>query len=371
MKRIIFTLYSLFLLIFMVFSYTFVDPNLIYLKKIYTGSAFDNRFIATTFYVFLIFSFFLFYLLFLFLLKKGKIELKNIKFLIAVTVGTLLLSYPAMLSYDIFNYIATAKTLFFYHENPYIIMPIEFINDPLLLFMHAANKVALYGVSWVTLTSIPHFFGFGNFILTLFSFKLFVLIFYLGVIVLIWKMSKNLFSVALFALNPLVIIETLVSGHNDIVMMFLVLFSFFLIMKKKIIPATAIFTFSIFIKYATLFLIPVFLYVVWKTLTKEKINWSKIYLVSLFLMLLAFLMSPIREEIYPWYSIWFLSFASLIPQRKFILYTSSAFAFGLLLRYLPFMYSGTYLGLTPVIKTIVSFTPPVLFSIYYGIKKKI
>lgn len=371
MKKIIFILYSFFLLIFLIFSYTFIDPNLIYLKKIYTGFAFDNRFIATTFYLFLIFSFFIFYFLFVFLLKRGKIDLKNIKFLVAVTVGTLLLSYPAMLSYDIFNYIATAKVLFFYHENPYIIMPIEFIGDPLLLFMHAANKVALYGISWITLTSIPNFFGFGFFILTLFSFKLFVLIFYIGVILMIWKMSGNLFSVAFFALNPLVIIETLISGHNDIVMMFLVLFSFFLIMKKKIVLAVAVFIFSIFIKYATLFLIPVFLYVIWKTLVKEKIYWSKIYLLSFLLMLLAFLMAPIREEIYPWYAIWFLSFVSLIPERKFILYASLAFTFGLMLGYTPFMYSGTYIGLTPNIKTITSLIPPVLFSIYYGVKKKI
>lgn len=371
MNKLIFISYSLFLLLFTIFSYAFIDPNLIYLKKIYTGFAFDNTFITTAFYVFFIFSFFIFYFLFLFLLKKSKISLKNIKFLIAITVGTLLLSYPAMLSYDIFNYIATAKTLFFYHENPYIVMPIEFINDPLLLFMHAANKVALYGISWITLTSIPHFFGFGNFILTLFTFKLFVLIFYIAVILLIWKISRNLFSVVLFALNPLVIIETLVSGHNDIVMMFLVLFSFFLIMQKKVIPATAVFIFSIFIKYATLFLIPVFLYIVWKTLIKEKINWSKIYLVSFLLMLLAFLMAPVREEIYQWYAIWFLSFASLIPERKFILQASLVFAFGLMLRYTPFMYSGTYLGLTPDIKIIASFAPPVLFSIYYGVKNKI
>ena len=166
------------------------------------------------------------------LINKKKIVFKDLRFLIFITIVILFFSYPGMLSFDIFNYIVTAKVLFFYHENPYIIMPIEFVGDPLLSFTHAANKISLYGASWILITAIPYFVGIGNFLLTLFSFKLFVSMFYLGTVFLIWKISKNLISVALFSLNPLVIIETLVSGHNDIVMVFFSLFSFYILMKK-------------------------------------------------------------------------------------------------------------------------------------------
>ena len=371
MKKIFLILYSLFLLFLTIFSYTFVDPNLIYLKSVYTGFAFDKRVFAGIFYILFIFLFFIFHISFFILAKKNKLTFNNLKFLIFTTTGILFLSYPAMLSFDIFNYIATAKVLYLYHENPYIIMPIEFVGDPMLLFMHAANKTALYGVSWLLLTSIPYVLGIGNFILTLFSFKLFVSFFYLGAILLIWKISKNKFSVILFALNPLVIIETLVSGHNDIVMMFLVLFSFFLVMKKKIWLAILFFISSIFIKYATLFLIPVFLYLLWKVYVKEKIAWDKIYLISFLLMFLAFISAPIREEIYPWYAIWFLTFVFLIPERKIIIYTSLAFSFSLLLRYIPFMLLGTYFDPTPQIKIIATFAPPITIFGYLFIKEKL
>src|SRR5581483_4454944 len=94
------------------------------------------------------------------------------KIIIGVSVSLLLLAYPTMLSFDIFNYIATAKVLFHYHENPYIIMPMEFIGDPLLHYTRAANKVALYAPFWIFITGSPYVLGFKNIFLILFNFKI-------------------------------------------------------------------------------------------------------------------------------------------------------------------------------------------------------
>ncbi|MDO8623721.1 MAG: hypothetical protein Q7R52_05745 [archaeon] len=286
-----------------------------------------------------------------------------------ITFLILFFSYPAMLSYDIFNYIATSKVLFFYHENPYIVMPIEFAGDPLLAFTHAANKIALYGPTWISLTGIPYFLGFGNFIINLFSFKLLVGSFYLATTFLMWKISKNIVSVILFAFNPLIVVETLMSGHNDIVMISLLLLSFFTLMRKKIIFVLLFFSLSIFVKYTTILLIPIFVYLFWKILKKENINWKSVFYFSCILMFLGFLLSPIREEIYPWYAIWFLPFAFLVPERRILLYVSIAFSFGLLFRYVPFMLFGTYAGPDPIIKPGVTFIPVFLILSYFIIKK--
>lgn len=374
MKKVFFILYPVVLLGLTIFSYLFIDPNFIYLKNIYSGIAFKNRQLITFLYLLIILLFFTFYFLFLLLIHRKLINAKDIKLLIVLTVGMLLFAYPAMLSYDIFNYIATAKVLFFYHENPYIIMPIEFTQDPLLSFTHAANKIALYGGAWISLSAIPHVIGAGNFLITLFSFKLLIVSFYIGSVVLIWKMSKNLISTSLFAFNPLVIIETLVSGHNDIVMIFFALLSFFLLMKKRIIVAFFFLLLAILIKYATLFLIPVFFYTVWKLFKRQKVDWEKIYIASSLSMFVIFLLSPLREEIYPWYAIWFLPFVSLVPQRKILLYVSLAFSFGLLLRYVPFMILGTHFGVTPTIKILATFIPVILvfpsFWLVQNLKKR-
>lgn len=350
-----------------IFSYAFVDPGLIYLKSLYTGFAFQHRLAVTILYVVIVISFFFFYFIFLTLVKKEELDFKKIKFLILVTSGILLFSYPTMLSYDIFNYIATAKVSFFYHENPYLIMPIEFIGDPLLSFTHAANKIALYGPFWIILTAIPYLLGFGKFILILFNFKLFVLVFYLATIFLIWKISKNFLSVVIFAFNPLVIMETLISSHNDIVMMFFALLAFYFLIKEKPYKAFVFLLLSVLIKYATLFLLPVFMYTSIVQLKNKKINWGRVFYSSSILMLIVFLLSPIREEIYPWYAIWFLIFLPFI-QNKILKYIYIAFSFSLLLRYIPFMYLGTYFNPTPIIKFILTFLPPSIVIVFLSFK---
>lgn len=370
MNRIVLILYTLLLIFFTLFSYFSIDRNLFYLRNIYTGLAFDKRFSTTIIYILLIFLFFIFDFLFLILLKKKRIGFKNIKLLISITVVILFFSYPAMLSYDIFNYLTTAKVLFFYKENPYIVMPIEFVGEPFLSFTRAANKTALYGPAWILLTGIPYLASFGNFILLLFAFKFVIILFYIATVFLIWKFTKDVFSTAFFALNPLVIIETIGSGHNDIVMIFFALLSFYLLMHKRIWLGFLFLLISIFVKYATIFLVPVFIYIAWQS-KKDKVNWGKIFTISALIMFAVFLiLSPLREEIYPWYAIWFLIFVALIPSKKFILYTSIIFSFSLLLRYVPYMLSGSYLG-SSIIKILISFMPSILFSMYYGFKKKI
>ena len=369
MKKFLIVLYSIFLSLFSIFSYSFVDPNLLYLKDIYSGFAFSNRFLTTIFYILFIFIFFIFYGIFVWLAVKKKLKFKDMLILLGVTIGILFFSYPAMLSYDIFNYIVTSKVLFFYSENPYVIMPIEFTGDPLLFFTHGANKIALYAPLWIFLTGASYVLGFGSFIITLLNFKLLISAFYLATVFLIWKISKNIVSVFLFSFNPLIIIETLISGHNDIVMVFLALFSFFLLIKKKIFFAVLLFILSILIKYSTILLIPVFLYILWKIIKKKDINWKSIFYFSSLLMYVGFFLSPIREEIYPWYALWFLSFAFLVADKKLLLYTSLAFSFGLLFRYVPFMLFGTHAGLTPIIKSSVTFIPVLLVLFYFIVKK--
>lgn len=357
MKKLIFSLYFLFLFFIDWFSYFFIDPNLNYLKSFYTGFAFFNRGTVSIVYCLIIIVFFLFYFYFLNLAKNKNIQVKEIIYLISGSIFILLFSYPAMLSYDIFNYFATAKVTFFYKENPYLIMPIDFKGDPLLAFTHAANKTALYGPFWIFLTGIPYFLGFGNFLFTLFSFKFFVAIFYFLSCLLIYKLAKNIFSLVLFSFNPLVLIETLVSSHNDIVMMFFALLSFHFLMGNKKAKCYLLLLLSFLIKFATVFLLPVFVF--FKKI-KEKQRLPLLWLS----MFLIFLLTAFREEIYPWYAIWFLLFGFLNPKNKIILWVSIAFSFSLLFRYVPYMYFGTHFGNVPLIKSLVTFLIPFISLIY-------
>ena len=367
MKKLLILGYLLHLLLFSVFSYFFVDPNLIYLKNIYTGFAFDYRGITTFIYSLFILSFFVFYFLLIRLMSKKLLSQKDLIILIVITFVSLLFSYPAFVSYDIFNYIATAKVSFYYFENPYLIMPIQFANDPLLLFTHAANKTALYGPFWILLTSIPFVLGFGQFLITLFNFKLLILAFYLLTSYLIYKVSKNTQGLILFALNPLVVLESLMGTHNDIAMMFFAIASLYLFKNKKVLFGLIFLLLSIFIKFATFFLIPVFIFLFIQNIKGRQIKWDKVFLISSISMFAIFLLSSLREEIYPWYGIWFLIFIPFI-NNSFLKDFYLSLSIGLLLRYIPYMYLGTYFGPTPILKMVLMLTPVFLFLIYKTIK---
>lgn len=369
MKRIVFLLYGGTLLAFLLFSYLFIDPNLHYLKNFYTGLAFQNRIITTTVYILFILAFFGYYATFLFLSIRKKLGMREVKLLIATTCAILVVSYPSVLSHDIFNYLLTAKVVFFYHENPYIIMPNEFLNEPMLAFTPATNKIALYGPSWLLLTGIPYIVSFGNFVIMLFAFKIFVLLFYIGTVILIWKLKKSLSSLLFFALNPLVVIETFVSGHNDIVMVFFAFLAIYLFFKNKLWLALIFLIVSILVKYATLFLLPVFIYMLFLKFKKQPIQLDKVFYYSSILMIVAFFLSPLREELYPWYAIWFLPFVSLVPQRKLLLSISSALSFGLLFRYIGYMVLATHFGVTPILRFFVTITPVIAILFYYLLVK--
>lgn len=369
MSRILLVLYLSFCICFTIFTYLYIDPNFIYLKAIYSGRAFTNRVEVTVGYVVFIVLFFTFYFSSLRIISKHKKK----KFLVSLLlVSTLLIfSYPTILSYDIFNYIATSKVMYFYRENPYLIMPNEFLGDPILLFTRASNKLALYGISWLLLSFVPYILSFGSYLLSIFLFKFFEALFYLGLVVLIYKLSnKNILRTAMFALNPLVIIETFISGHNDVVMMFFAMLSFFLLKKNKKTFAFSAFFIATLVKYSVIFLVPIIFYLFIKSTNKSQINWSKIWLSSCLLMSIIFFLSPLREEMYPWYAIWVLPFA-VLSDLKILDTIAYSFSFGLLLSYVPYMITGVYSKNVLTLKYLLSFVFIIPLITYEFFKKNI
>ena len=364
MKNYIYKVYGLILIVVAIFSYGFVDTNFPYQSLDFLHKlVYEQRALATILYVGIILSMFAIYALLL--RKVKKINSSTVWKLVWLSVGILLLAYPAF-SNDIFNYIATAKVIYLYGENPYVVMPIEIENEPMLMFMHAANKFVLYGVSWITLSAIPHFLGLNNLLLTMFTFKLFIVSFYIGLCLVIWRLSDRKASALIFfALNPLVLLETFVGVHNDVVAMFFALLSYYLLQKRRLYLSLLILVISIFIKYATIFLLPAYIFAFVFTLKKKTIDWDRIWSWSAISMLAIFMLSPLREEMYSWYFIWPISFIALLNLRKSAIgLVTAVFSVGLLLRFVPFIYTREWGGVTPLVKMLVTLVPPIIALIY-------
>lgn len=336
-----------------VFSFGYIDPHL---SSLFPYIAYYHRSLATIIFLVLLSILFSIYVYFLKHTPKWKV--------ILMSVCILVFSYPA-LTYDLFNYITTAKVAYTYHENPYVVMPIEIANEPNLTFTRAANKVALYGPVWIALTAIPHYLGGDNVWATMLAFKIMNAAIYMGFSYLIFMVTKNMKNVVFFALNPLGLIEVIMNGHNDIYMMTLALGGLLLWSKKHRIAGMMLVASSWLIKGATLILTPLLLFV---NMPPEKLLRIAYWMLSA----VFFIVAPVREELYPWYAVWLVSTASLLPLKsnRLIYLFTIVLTFSLELRNLPYMWMGYYEGPGPMVRTLLTVFPVTLFFVWYVWKER-
>lgn len=335
-------LYLLTLFALGVYSYSQIDLNLTLLQNPIFLSfqqamiqlGYFNRPISTAILSVLI------VLLFLFYIKILKNPPKSYGLLIVGVILISLLSYPAF-SHDFFNYLFDAKILTHYGQNPYLLKALDFPLDTWTRFMHWTHRTYPYGPIWLILTLPFSYLGFGKFILTVLNFKFLFVAIYLANLWLIKKISST--SVLFFALNPLVIVESLVSPHLDAAMvLFFLLGVFFFQTRKKVLAIVAIFL-SGGIKFLTLVTLPLFF----------KFPNKKILQFSLILILAILIPVILQREVYPWYFLPPIAIASLLVSNKKLVILTIAVSFGLMLRYLPLVYIGKEVLFAENILTIV------------------
>ena len=217
----------------LLFSYTQVDLNLTlsraswlqHVQKAFQSVGYYHRVEATLLYGIILVLFFSLYGISIRLARAGRLSGSDVWRMIGVVTTVLVFSYPAAFSYDFFNYLFTAKTVLVYHQNPYVVAPLLFSGiDPWTNFMRWTHLTSAYTPLWIGLSCIPFVFGFGMFLPTVIATKIFIALFYLltayGISVVAGRSRNQSSPVALvvFALQPLVIVESLVSSHNDVVL---------------------------------------------------------------------------------------------------------------------------------------------------------
>lgn len=362
------------LFIFSVFTYGFTDANLIlsgnplYLRlhEPLFNLVHNTRPVAAGIFILFLLLLSGFYLL---LLKKAeRINVRNSKLLAGgIIISIILVLSFCALTYDLFNYITTAKVLYTYHENPYVVMPVEIPNEPYLAFTRAANKYALYGPVWLAITAIGYYLGGGHIWQTIIAFKALNALIWLIFSYLIYHITKSVKNVIFFALNPLVLIEVLVSGHNDLYMMILALGGLMLWQKSKTkskFTGLILLISSFFIKGATLVLLPLIFI--------RKLQFERLLLIAYCLLLIVFfIVAPLREELYPWYAVWLVSTAALLPLAKhgFITGFTIVLSIALELRHIPYMWMGYYEGPGPMLRLLLTIIPVILYLLINGMRR--
>lgn len=334
-------------------------------QKNFQSLGYFNRPLSFWLYLGIIFLLFAFYFLIIGAVKKRALDQPKVWKIILVTAGILWFSYNAF-SYDLFNYIFDARIVTYYHQNPYFHKALDFPGDSMLGFMHWTHRLYPYGPLWIVFSIPLSFLSFQKLLLNMVLFKGLAVLSYVVSCRYLYKILKkikpqfSLTGLVIFAFNPLVIIESLVSGHNDIVMMAFILAAIWYLTEKRYWRAWLFFIVSIGLKYATGILLPIFL---WFTFfPKTKLSWDKAMLVSGLLMIVPFIWVIRRTELQPWYLLFLLPFAGLLPEKKWYFWPTACLSCGLLLHYAPFLLMGNWNPPIPTIRQNLS-----LISLFIGV----
>ncbi len=333
------------------YSFTQVDLSLTLsrwsvwqvIQKYFQHIGYFQRPLSVSLYIVVILLLYIFYFFFLAKAYSNKISKRQIWFLIISVSIILAFSYNAF-SYDLFNYIFDAKIITYYQQNPYLHKALDYPGDPMLSFMHWTHRVYPYGPVWLLLTVPLSYLGFKIFLLTFFLFKFLMAISFVGTVFFIGKILRKvspqheLFGIVFFAFNPLVIIESLVSAHNDIVMMFLAMSAIYLFINNKYVRSLILLVLSIGVKFAAVVVAPVLLF--WYFF--RKYNWEKITFLIIAAMIVVIIAVSLRTNFQPWYLLYALPFAALLAKKYFILIPSLVITFFSLLQYAPFIYLGNW-----------------------------
>lgn len=348
--------------ILFLYSFTQVDLGLTLTKasvfqgieKSFQYIGYFNRGLSSVIFVLIVLMLFILYFITLHLVNHRSYKRREV-WAIIISVGVILfLAYNAF-SYDLFNYIFDAKIVTFYHQNPYTHGAIDFPHDKMLGFMHWTQRTYPYGPFWLVITVPLSYIGVNYFLLTFYLFKLLALVSFLGVSYFIEKILQkiktvdSLFGLVFFALNPLVLVEFLVSAHNDITMMFFAMLSAYLLIQKRFIWASIFLLISIGIKFATVFLIPPYIIFFYFLFYRKRTEYPLILEIAAACMIIPVILATVRTNFQPWYLLYILPFASLLSKKFYVAIPTIVITFVSLFTYLPFLFEGNWNPPIPLI----------------------
>jgi alpha-1,6-mannosyltransferase len=149
-----------------------------------------------------------------------------------VVLHVLFLLGPPLLSTDVFSYVAYARLGALHHLDPYVTTPAAGAHDALYRFLRWRHTLSVYGPVF-TLTSYPlaHLAPAD----AVMAFKAAAAAASLGCVALVWRIASLLgrprrAAIAIFGLNPLLLVWTVGGGHNDLLMLVAMLGAFALVL---------------------------------------------------------------------------------------------------------------------------------------------
>ncbi len=300
-------------IIFLIYSYFWIDhglvtflsadkPSMAYLFQLIKFTS-NNKVMMAQLYFALITIMFICQLIFFIPGIYKNLKLKPLILILGLITLLYCLSYP-FLSTDIYSYYLYAKMAYFYHLNPFTTAPIVLADkDFFVLIAHNIDSPYNYGPLYLIYSIIPMaILSVNKIVLYLITLKLLngILFFISGL--LLYKMTDfDKRIVAIWFLNPFLIIEWLSNSHNDLVMASLFIIGFFYFTKKNIFKGFIFILSSILVKYISIIAAPLLFLN----------NNLRIHTLKALGIIMPVLIQLTKRAFQPWYLSWSYMFLPL------------------------------------------------------------
>lgn len=206
--------------------------------------------------------------------RSGRAERRVVWGFAVVFAATLFWLLP--ITSDLFAYLSHAHLFTDLAANPLLVAPLDAQPDRVLLAYPAfyVDKPTVYGPAWL-LISAPATVGLYDVVGGVSYLKGLAVVGFLGSAWLVERILRQLRPEAalaglyLFAWNPLVLMMAVGDGHNDIVMVALVLLSLWLLERERWTLALGVLILSVWVKYVSVVCLPLVAIYTWRRLARE------------------------------------------------------------------------------------------------------
>lgn len=170
-------------------------------------------------------------------------------------MGLITLFIPPFYATDIFYYSITGQITSIYQQSAYFQPPAQFIDSVFFPLNYWVDITSPYGPLWTSLSGLLVWLSGAHLFWTPLAFKFLSLLALWGCAALVRRIWHEAnpgvppWGVVLFLWNPLVLLDSVANGHNDILMaLFIALGAFFLLKRKPLYGYVAVLL-SVWIKY--------------------------------------------------------------------------------------------------------------------------
>ncbi|HEY3022421.1 MAG TPA: hypothetical protein VGK11_02165 [Actinomycetota bacterium] len=174
---------------------------------------------------------------------------------LAVAYHVVVLFLPLLFSRDVYSYAYYGRIAAVHNANPYVATPSDFPSDPLAQYVGPrwVGTPAVYGPLFTLLSSgVARMFG--GVTASIVAFRFIAIAASLATIAVLAPLVRRVrpdreaFAMAMIGLNPVVLFQSVASGHNDLLVALSIAGALALVFAGKELPATAVLSVGAMVK---------------------------------------------------------------------------------------------------------------------------